>query len=221
MGESPVSDLEFISEDGQLCDAVVGLFGLRRDPGGKGACDLGAVIAVPGGEQFGDLLEAQPEVLASSDESEALDGAVVIDPLARRGPCRRNKPDAFVVTEQADVDGVDVVAYVAAGLCAGDHLSQETLVVEECLVHFFARSDGAADGDECAAALLDGCGDEVHEAAPGVRVGERLPTTIDMSPAVLRWRAKTPTSIDRSSWLRLPPPHSPNRHQLRVLPRCE
>lgn len=88
MGEAPVSDLEFYSEDGQLCDAVAGLFDLRSDPGGERGCDLTAVISVPGGEQLCDLLEAQPQVLASSDEAEALDGAVVIHPVARRGPCR-------------------------------------------------------------------------------------------------------------------------------------
>jgi hypothetical protein len=72
-------------EGSQLGDAALGLVQASADPGPKLGLDVRAGPGGPHGNQFGDLLQWQPEVLGGADERQPLDRVFAVEAVSGRG----------------------------------------------------------------------------------------------------------------------------------------
>ena len=92
---------QLVGQRGELGDLALGGGELGGDEVVEALLDRTATLAVPDPDEVGDLLEGAAELLGPSDERQAGEGVVVVEPVAGVGAGRRDdQSDALVVAQR-------------------------------------------------------------------------------------------------------------------------
>ena len=97
--------LQLDGERAQLVQLAPGGADLRRDQLMEPPLHRPALLAVPDGDEIGDLLERAPELLRPGDECQSGQRVLVVQPVAGvRSGCRLHQADAFVVAQRGGTE---------------------------------------------------------------------------------------------------------------------